>query len=73
MSANPYVTIDATLERTIEETPNIKTLRIRPAEPIEFAAGQFVDLLVPGFGEALAKDVMDYLARQKPEQPAELD
>jgi sulfite reductase subunit B len=30
----------------------IKTLKLRPEEPMPFAAGQFVELTVPGLGEA---------------------
>ena len=44
--------IPATIERIEVETPDIKTFTIRPVEPIPFAAGQFVELAVPGIGEA---------------------
>ena len=36
----------------VEETPTIKTFRVRPAAPLAFEAGQFVELTVPGVGEA---------------------
>jgi len=44
--------IPAIIERIEDETPDIKTFTIRPLEPIPFAAGQFVELAVPGIGEA---------------------
>jgi NAD(P)H-flavin reductase len=47
-----YMPIPATIERVEDETDSIKTFTIRPREPIEFAAGQFVELLVPAIGEA---------------------
>ena len=47
-----YMPVPATIERIEDETPEIKTFTIRPVEPIPFAAGQFVELAVPGIGEA---------------------
>ena len=52
MKRNPYMPIPATIDTIVEETPTIKTLGLRPVEPIAFRAGQFVELLVPGIGEA---------------------
>ncbi len=49
---SPYMPIPAQIERIVDETPTIKTFSIRPAEPIAFEAGQFVELTVPGVGEA---------------------
>ncbi|MBA7547400.1 Anaerobic sulfite reductase subunit B [subsurface metagenome] len=49
---SPYQPIAATLEKVAEETPNIKTFWLRPAEPLAFRTGQFVELTVPGLGEA---------------------
>ncbi len=49
---NPYQPISATLEEIIDETPTIKTFRVTPEEPFPFATGQFVELAVPGVGEA---------------------
>lgn len=49
---SPYLPIPAVIEEVITETPTIKTFVIRPAQPIAFAAGQFVELSVPGLGEA---------------------
>jgi NAD(P)H-flavin reductase len=36
----------------ITETPTIKTLRLKPEVPISFATGQFIELTIPGVGEA---------------------
>ena len=47
-----YMPIPAIIERIEDETPDIKTFTIRPVEPMPFAAGQFVELAVPGIGEA---------------------
>ena len=52
MSPALYMPIPATIERVEDETRAIKTFTIRPREPMPFAAGQFVELLVPGVGEA---------------------
>jgi len=52
MKPDPYKTTPATLERVIDETPNIKTFRLRPETPIPFLSGQFMELTVPGLGEA---------------------
>jgi len=49
---NPYRPIDAKLEDIIEETPTIKTFVLRPKSPVHFKAGQFVQITVPGLGEA---------------------
>ena len=52
MKQNPYMPISATIDQIVDETPNIKTFGLRSQEPIAFEAGQFVELLVPGLGEA---------------------
>jgi NAD(P)H-flavin reductase len=49
---NLYRPIESVIEDIKPETPNITTYRFRPKEPITFAAGQFVELTVPGVGEA---------------------
>ncbi|MCK5557194.1 MAG: FAD/NAD(P)-binding protein [Candidatus Hydrogenedentes bacterium] len=49
---NPYSPIQAQIEEVIEETPTDKTFVIRPETPISFKAGQFMQLTVPGVGEA---------------------
>ena len=40
------------IEEVIEESPTIKTFVIRPKERLEFKAGQFIALTVPGLGES---------------------
>ncbi|MGI9332241.1 MAG: FAD/NAD(P)-binding protein [Gammaproteobacteria bacterium] len=52
MTPSLYMPIPATIERIEDETPTIRTFTIRPREPVVFAAGQFVELTVPGVGEA---------------------
>ncbi|MCK4244786.1 MAG: FAD/NAD(P)-binding protein [Candidatus Omnitrophica bacterium] len=49
---NPYLPIEAKIEKVIAETPNIKTFVLKPKEEIPFATGQFVEITVPGIGEA---------------------
>ncbi len=49
---NPYQPVKAHVEEVIQETPSIKTFVLRPSTPIGFQTGQFVELTVPGFGEA---------------------
>ncbi len=51
IAENPYAPNPAELAEVIEETPTIKTLVVRPAEPMGFKAGQFVQLTLPGVGE----------------------
>jgi len=49
---NPYRPVRTQVLESVVETSRIKTLRLRPEEPIVFEAGQFVELTLPGFGEA---------------------
>lgn len=49
---NPYSPIKTKVVDTIVETPMIKTLALQPEVPIAFVPGQFVELTVPGIGEA---------------------
>lgn len=49
---NPYYPLEAEILEVIEETPTIKTFVLQPQEPIAFRAGQFMELTVPGLGEA---------------------
>jgi len=50
--SNPYQPIPATILETHDETPNIRTFKLKPEREIPFLAGQFVELTVPGHGEA---------------------
>jgi NAD(P)H-flavin reductase len=52
MHSSPYLPIRATIEGVETETPTIKTFRIRPEQPLAFRAGQFIELTIPGLGEA---------------------
>lgn len=49
---NPYSPIRTEVLDVITETPTIKTFRLLPKEPISFKTGQFIELTVPGVGEA---------------------
>ncbi len=49
---NPYAYIEAEIVDVVDETPNIKTFKVRPKERLPFRAGQFMDLTVVGAGEA---------------------
>ncbi|MBU2540782.1 MAG: FAD/NAD(P)-binding protein [Candidatus Omnitrophica bacterium] len=49
---NPYRPIEAEVFDTITETPTIKTIRFKPKEEITFQTGQFIELTIPGVGEA---------------------
>lgn len=48
---NPYLPIEAVIEKVVEESPTIKTFFVRPKEAIPFSTGQFVEVTVPGVGE----------------------
>jgi NAD(P)H-flavin reductase len=50
--SNPYQPIEASILKTIDETPAIRTFLLKPEQEVPFLAGQFVELTVPGFGEA---------------------
>jgi NAD(P)H-flavin reductase len=49
---NPYQSIESEIIDIIEETPTIRTFVLRPKEEFSFQTGQFVELTVPGMGEA---------------------
>ncbi len=52
MPENPYKSIPAKLLDVIEESGTIKTFVLKPERPILFEAGQFIEMAVPGVGEA---------------------
>ena len=64
---NPYEIIPASIYGIIQESPLIRTLRLRPDRPISFKTGQFIELSLPGVGEGpftpssshFVSDVMD--------------
>lgn len=47
-----YLPIKSKVTKIIDETFNIKTFRFVPEEEFSFKAGQFIQLTVPGIGEA---------------------
>jgi len=51
-NSNPYAIIKTKVLQVITETPAIKTLRLKPEIPFSFNTGQFIELTVPGVGEA---------------------
>ena len=50
--SNIYSSIPAEITDIQDESPNIKTFRLEPEEPLKFDTGEFVQLSVPGLGEA---------------------
>jgi NAD(P)H-flavin reductase len=48
---NPYVVTAAEIYEIIEESPTIRTLKIKPETPMPFKTGQFVELTIPNIGE----------------------
>jgi len=65
--ADSYVPQPVKLVEVIDETPTIKTLVVQPARPMPFLAGQFVQLTVPGVGEA------PFTPSSSPGRPEKLD
>lgn len=49
---NPYVPVKTEILEVIRETPQIKTFVLKPENHFKFDAGQFIQLTVPGVGEA---------------------
>jgi len=49
---NIYYPLPAEVTEIIDETPTIKTYKFLMNEPFTFKAGQFVQLTIPGIGEA---------------------
>lgn len=47
-----YKPVISEILEVIEESPTIKTFVLRPSETIPFEAGQFMEVTVPGLGEA---------------------
>lgn len=52
MTKNIYQPIEAEILEVKDETPNIKTFVLKPKEKIGFKTGQFMEVSIPGFGEA---------------------
>lgn len=49
---NPYRIIEAEVLEVMVETPTIKTIRFQPKEFLGFETGQFIEVTIPGVGEA---------------------
>jgi len=49
---NPYCPVKGRITDIIEETPVIKTFKLKLDKNIPFKTGQFVEMTVPGIGEA---------------------
>lgn len=64
---NPYNVIPAEIYDIVQESPLIRTIRLKPEQPIPFQTGQFMELTIPGIGEGpftpstshFVSDVMD--------------
>jgi len=52
MSENPYQPIDGEIVDIIDESPTIKSFVVVPEKEFKFETGQFVELTLPGEGEA---------------------
>ncbi len=52
MSQNPYQPINGEIVDIIDESPTIKTFVVVPEESFKFETGQFVEMTLPGVGEA---------------------
>jgi len=52
MNQNPYQPVSAEIIDIIDESPTIKNFVVVPEEKIKFETGQFVELTLPGEGEA---------------------
>lgn len=62
---NPYQYIEAEIVDIMEETPNIKTFVLEPKEDVGFRTGQFMNITVPGFGEAPFTPSSNYDRKRK--------
>jgi len=49
---HPYRPIKTEVLDVVSESPSIKTFVLRPKTPIPFKTGQFIEMTVPGVGEA---------------------
>ena len=52
MNQNPYQPINGEIVEIVDESPTIKSFVVAPEEPFRFETGQFVELTLPGEGEA---------------------
>ncbi|MHC4558219.1 MAG: FAD/NAD(P)-binding protein [Planctomycetota bacterium] len=52
MNRNLYQPINGKIVQIIDESPTIKSFVVKPEEEFQFETGQFVELTLPGVGEA---------------------
>jgi NAD(P)H-flavin reductase len=52
METGMYTPVEAVIDAIRQETPSIKTFTLRPKNPCSFKTGQFIELTIPGIGEA---------------------
>ena len=52
MTVNPYQPVNCEIVDIIDESPTIKSFVVVPQEQFSFKTGQFVELTLPGEGEA---------------------
>ncbi len=57
---NPYRSIEAEVLEVTAETPSIKTFRLKPKEDLTFTPGEFMEMSIPGVGEAPFTPSSDY-------------
>jgi sulfite reductase subunit B len=48
---NLYRPVETEVVEAIQETPTIRTIRVRPKERMSFVTGQFMEITIPGVGE----------------------
>jgi len=63
--SNPYQPITAKILSTHDETSNIRTFVLEPEKEVQFLAGQFIELTIPGFGEAPFTPSSSHFQRDK--------
>ncbi len=62
--SNPYQPIKAEILSVRDETPNIRSFLLKPEREVPFLAGQFIELTIPGFGEAPFTPSSSHFARE---------
>ena len=65
MKKNIYQPVEAEIVEVIQETSNIKTFVLRPKSDFSFCTGQFIELTIPGIGEAPFTPSSDPSVREK--------
>jgi sulfite reductase subunit B len=65
MKKNIYLPAEATIEEIIQETSTIKTFVLKLKNDFSFSTGQFIELTVPGLGEAPFTPSSDPAVKEK--------